>query len=91
MCKNTVNADLYILTEPRKISTLPAVYAQTIEQNKGQPLQKMVSYSSSTSLVFNFFVTQLKFSYQSLVKSGSGAPARRAPHRPVPSSPAPLP
>jgi hypothetical protein len=38
--QNTVNAGFYILTELSKISTLPAVYAQTIEQNKGQPLQK---------------------------------------------------
>jgi hypothetical protein len=55
MCKTAVNASICLLVEPRKTSTLPAICAQTVDQNIGQPLQKMLSYICSTTLLFKGF------------------------------------
>jgi hypothetical protein len=41
--------------EPRMTSSLPAVCAQTIDRNIGQPLRNLLSYRCSTTLAFKVF------------------------------------
>jgi hypothetical protein len=68
MCKNEVNASTCMFTKPWKTATSPTVYAQTVDPNIGRPLQKLLSCSSSTSLVFNFFFAQFKILKKNTIK-----------------------
>jgi hypothetical protein len=76
MFKNAVKINLYFLTEPRKTWTLQATCAQTLDQNTGQPLQKMLSYSCSTTLIFKSF----EFSW-TISSSGRSNRVKRNAHR----------
>jgi hypothetical protein len=40
------------LAKLRRTTTLAVVYAQTVDQNLGWPLQKLLSYNCSTTLLF---------------------------------------
>jgi hypothetical protein len=64
------NASTCLPAEPRKTSTLPAVYAPTVDQNIGQPLQKIISCSCSTTLLFKVFEVWFEIFEQILVKHG---------------------
>jgi hypothetical protein len=58
----------YYSPELRKTTTSPAVHAQTVDQNIGQPLQKIISYRCSTTLVFKAFEALFENFEQTAVK-----------------------
>jgi hypothetical protein len=59
-----------MLTKPRKAGTLPIVYAQISDQNTGQPLQEMCSYSLSTSFILGDFELVFGFLLFKSIKKG---------------------
>jgi hypothetical protein len=68
--KNASQTHFHNSPAPWKIATLPAVHAQTIAQNIGQPAQKLLPCSPSATLLFGGFkVAFKKFEFE-VVKVG---------------------
>jgi hypothetical protein len=68
--KNLVNCSFYYSSVPSKLATLPAVNAQTVDQNIGRPLQKILSYGCSTTLVFKVLRVSIEIFELQSVKHG---------------------
>jgi hypothetical protein len=50
--KISVKLSIHYSPAPWKTTTLPGVHAQTVDENLGRPLQKLLSYRCSTTLAF---------------------------------------
>jgi hypothetical protein len=58
------------LAKLRRTTALAAVYAQTVDQNLGWPLQKLLSYNCSTTLLFKVLKVLFENFEQTPVKQG---------------------